>query len=129
MDDTAAAKERLDHFVVADLEQGIPLAVHEHGPYDTVVAADVLEHVRDPGRLLVELRALLADGAVVMASVPNIGHWYPRLRVVSGRFDYDARGILDRDHVRFFTRRSFARLAQRSGWRIAGRARPACPST
>ena len=116
--DTAEAKERLDHFVVADLEQGIPLAVHEHGPYDTVVAADVLEHVRDPGRLLVELRPLLADGAVVLASVPNIGHWYPRLRVVSGRFDYDARGILDRDHVRFFTRRSFARLAQRSGWRI-----------
>ena len=40
------------------------------------------------------------------------------LRVVIGRFDYDARGILDRDHVRFFTRRSFGRLAQRSGWRI-----------
>ena len=95
------AKERLDHFVVADLEQGIPLAVHERGPYDTVVAADVLERVRDPGRLLVRLRPLLTDGAVVLASVPNIGHWYP-LRVVSGRFDYDARGILDRDHVRFF---------------------------
>ena len=116
--DTAEAKERLDHFIVADLEQGIPLAVHEHGPYDTVVAADVLEHVRDPGRLLVELRAVLSDRAVVLASVPNIGHWYPRLRVASGRFDYDARGILDRDHVRFFTRRSFARLTQRSGWRI-----------
>ena len=27
----------------------------------------------------------------------------------SGRFDYDARGILDRGHVRFFTRRSFRR--------------------
>ena len=116
--DTAEAKERLDQFIVADLEQGIPLAVHEHGPYDTVIAADVLEHVRDPGRLLVELRAVLADRAVVLASVPNIGHWYPRLRVASGRFDYDARGILDRDHVRFFTRRSFARLTQRSGWRI-----------
>ena len=116
--DTAEAKERLDEFIVADLEQGIPLAVHEHGPYDTVVAADVLEHVRDPGRLLVELRAVLADRAVVLASVPNIGHWYPRLRVASGRFDYDARGILDRDHVRFFTRRSFARLTQRTGWRI-----------
>ena len=65
---------------------------------------------RDPGRLLVELRPLLTDGAVVLASVPNIGHWYPRLR----RFRplrLHACGILDRT-VRFFTRRSFARLAQ-----------------
>jgi 2-polyprenyl-3-methyl-5-hydroxy-6-metoxy-1,4-benzoquinol methylase len=117
--DSPQAKERLDLFVVGDLEHGIPAAVHEHGPYDTIVAADVLEHVRDPGRLLVELRDLTAPGAVIVASVPNIGHWYPRARVVSGRFDYDARGILDRDHVRFFTRRSIGRLVERSGWRIA----------
>ena len=58
--DSPDAKERLDHFVVGDLEHGIPAAVHEHGPYDTIVAADVLEHVRDPGRLLVELRDLTA---------------------------------------------------------------------
>ena len=117
--DTPDAKERLDAFIVADLEHGVPAGVQEHGPFDTIVAADVLEHVRDPDRLLVEVRDLVADGAQVVASVPNVGHWYPRLRVASGRFDYDARGILDRDHVRFFTRRSFARLTERTGWRIA----------
>ncbi len=89
-----------------------------HGPYDIVVAADVLEHVRDPGRLLDEALPLLAPGGSLVASVPNIGHWYPRSRVAVGRFDYDQRGILDRDHVRFFTRRSFTRLAQRHGWRV-----------
>jgi hypothetical protein len=41
-----------------------------------------------------------------------------RLRVVSGRFDYDRRGILDRGHVRFFTRRSFERVLHRGGWHI-----------
>ena len=56
---------------------------------------------------------------VLVASVPNIGHWYPRLRVGLGRFDYDHRGILDATHLRFFTWRSFAahgvsrRLARR----------------
>jgi hypothetical protein len=50
-----------------------------------------------------------------MTSVPNFGHWYPRARVAAGRFDYDRRGILDRDHVRFFTRRSFERLALSTG--------------
>jgi len=50
--------------------------------------------------------------------VPNFGHWYPRLRVLFGRFDYDRRGILDRGHVRFFTRRSFERMAARAGFRV-----------
>jgi hypothetical protein len=50
--------------------------------------------------------------------VPNVAHWYPRIRLATGRFDYDRRGILDADHVRFFTRRSFARLAERNGLRV-----------
>ncbi len=117
--ESAEAKERLNHFIAADLDQGLPVAVHEHGPFDHVVAGDVLEHVREPGRLLQELHAVMAPGGEIVASIPNFGHWYPRLRVATGRFDYDARGILDRDHVRFFTRRSFQRLAERNGWRVA----------
>ena len=35
--------------------------------------------------------------------------------MLSGRFDYDRRGILDRGHLRFFTRRSFERLASTAG--------------
>ena len=48
--------------------------------------------------------------AIVIASVPNFGHWYPRPRVALGRFDYDRRGILDVGHVRFFTRQSFEHI-------------------
>jgi hypothetical protein len=53
--------------------------------------------------------------------VPNFAHWYPRLRVVTGRFDYDQRGLLDRGHVRFFTRRSFEHLVAECGLRIVRR--------
>ena len=53
-----------------------------------------------------------------MVSVPNFGHWYPRARVAVGRFDYDRRGILDRDHVRFFTKRSFERVIAEAGYRV-----------
>ncbi|MGH9118520.1 MAG: methyltransferase domain-containing protein [Acidimicrobiales bacterium] len=115
---SAEAKERLAAFVQADLDDGLPLEAVERAPYDTVVAGDVLEHVRDPGRLLDEVAPLLAPGGSLVASIPNFAHWYPRARVALGRFDYDERGILDRDHVRFFTRRSFARLARRHGWRV-----------
>ena len=56
-----------------------------------------------------------------MASVPNFAHWYPRVRVAAGRFDYDRRGILDRDHLRFFTRRSFEHLARGAGFAVRRR--------
>ena len=53
-----------------------------------------------------------------MLSVPNFGHWYPRLRATLGMFDYDQRGILDATHVRFFTRRSIRKLVERSGFTV-----------
>jgi hypothetical protein len=58
---------------------------------------------------------------MVIASVPNVAHWYPRLRAVTGRFDYDARGILDATHLRFFTDRTFRRLAREAGYDVRRR--------
>lgn len=112
-------KERVDRFVQADLDEGLPPDLD--GPYDVVLAADVLEHLRRPEVLLGQLHDVLAPGGTVLASVPNFGHWYPRARVALGRFDYDRRGILDAGHVRFFTRRSFERLAASQGFAVARR--------
>ena len=109
-------RERLVDFFQADLDQGIPDEVG--GDYDVVLMADVLEHVRDPERLLAAARGRLRPGGSVMVSVPNFGHWYPRARVAMGRFDYDVRGILDQGHVRFFTRKSFDAILQRGGWTV-----------
>ena len=83
-----------------------------------MLCGDGLEHVRSPEQVLEEARGRLRAGGSVITSVPNFGHWYPRARVALGRFDYDARGILDRGHLRFFTRRSFARLVESHGWEI-----------
>lgn len=114
-------EQRVDTFVAADLDRGLPEELD--GPFDVVVLADVLEHLREPGELLTALLAsgLLAPDGRVLVSVPNFGHWYPRLRVALGRFDYDRRGILDAGHLRFFTRRSFERLVTDTGWSVARR--------
>jgi methionine biosynthesis protein MetW len=109
--------QRLDRLVIADLEKGLPPEVATG--YDVVVAGDVLEHVRFPERLLEEMRRVVRSGGSAVVSVPNFGHWYARGRVALGLFDYDTRGILDRGHLRFFTRRSFRRLAERSGWSVS----------
>lgn len=111
--------DRLDEFVEADLDAGLPAQIGRD--FDVIVAADVLEHTVDPARLLGELGQRLAPGGSVLVSVPNFAHWYPRARVAAGRFDYDRRGILDHGHVRFFTRRSFERLVGAAGFDIAAR--------
>ena len=108
--------DRLDTFVEADLNQGLPTEVGQD--FDVVVAADVFGHLAKPDQLLSELIGVLAPRGVIIATVPNIAHWYPRFRMATGTFDYDVRGVLDVGHMRFFTDKSFARMARRAGTRV-----------
>ena len=108
--------ERTSAFFRADLNQGIPTEAGTD--FDLVLAADVLEHLADPAKLLEEIRQVLAPSGTVILCVPNIAHWYPRLRSTLGMFDYDQRGILDSTHLRFFTRRSIRKLVERNGFTI-----------
>jgi 2-polyprenyl-3-methyl-5-hydroxy-6-metoxy-1,4-benzoquinol methylase len=110
-------RDRVDEFVSRDLDDGLPAVLTRHG-FDIVIAADVLEHVREPDRLLADARDALATGGSIIACVPNFGHWYARVRVVSGTFAYERRGILDVGHVRFFTRRTFNRMAAKAGFEV-----------
>lgn len=100
--------DRVDKFVEGNLESGVPFEAGSG--YDTVILADVIEHVSDPARLLDSAKAVLNSDGELLISTPNFAHWYPRLRVVTGMFDYDRRGILDATHLRFFTRRTLLRL-------------------
>lgn len=108
--------ERLDVFVQANLEDGLPDEIG--GGFDIAIAADVLEHVRNSDMLLQQIGARLAPGGRVLISLPNFGHWYPRLRTLFGAFDYDQRGILDKTHVRFFTRRSLLKMVRKNGFEV-----------
>ena len=103
---------------VADLDHGIPAEARDGGPYDVVLCADILEHVRQPEQLLRQARDVLAPGGVLIASVPNFGHWYARMRTVLGLFDYDQRGVLDNGHVRFFMRRGLLRRIRSAGFSV-----------
>jgi glycosyltransferase involved in cell wall biosynthesis len=117
--------DRLDGFVEADLNVGLPAEVGKD--FDVVIGADVFEHLVDPASLLMQVREVLSPRGVVMASVPNMAHWYPRLRVVSGHFDYERRGIFDAGHLRFFTQRSFERMATGAGMRVRRRSSAGLP--
>ncbi|MCS0636014.1 methyltransferase domain-containing protein [Streptomyces sp. LP05-1] len=109
-------RERCSEFHRADLEQGLPEAVLAGERYDHVVAGDVIEHLARPERLLAQLRGVLRPDGRILLSVPNFGHWYSRLRVALGAFDYDRRGILDETHLRFFSRASLRRTVRAAGY-------------
>jgi 2-polyprenyl-3-methyl-5-hydroxy-6-metoxy-1,4-benzoquinol methylase len=109
-------KERTSAFFKADLNDGIPSEVGSN--FDIVLAADVIEHVVNPGALMNQIRDVLNPHGTALVCVPNIAHWYPRFRSTLGMFDYDQRGILDATHLRFFTRRSLARLVEGRGFAI-----------
>ncbi|HEX4727147.1 MAG TPA: bifunctional glycosyltransferase/class I SAM-dependent methyltransferase [Jatrophihabitans sp.] len=109
-------RERTDRFFLADLEQGLPAGIGSR--YDVVVAGDVIEHLSRPNELLRQLHQVLRPGGQVLLSVPNFGHWYPRVRVATGTFGYDRRGILDNTHLRFFTRSTLRRTVRAAGFDI-----------
>jgi 2-polyprenyl-3-methyl-5-hydroxy-6-metoxy-1,4-benzoquinol methylase len=83
--------------------------------YDVVILGDILEHLPNPEAILQKLVKQQAPGAKFIISVPNIANLWVRLNLLIGRFEYTDRGILDRTHLRFFTRRSFVNLVRNSG--------------
>jgi 2-polyprenyl-3-methyl-5-hydroxy-6-metoxy-1,4-benzoquinol methylase len=105
--------QRVDQFVEADLEEEWPAEIG--ADFDVVVAIDVLGSMRDPEALVRRAASRLRPAGSLLVNVPNFGHWYPRARVALGRFDYDTRGILDRQHVRFFTKASAERTFAAAG--------------
>lgn len=117
----AAAHEaatRLGRVWVADLDDD-GLACVGDARYDLVVLADVLEHVRAPWELLEQVQALLTPGAQVVLSIPNLRYF--RVLgplVLRGQFEYADSGVLDRTHLRFFTRKSIEGLVEGAGLRL-----------
>jgi predicted TPR repeat methyltransferase len=96
-------------------------------PFDVVVCGDVLEHLAAPERLLATIREWLRPGGRLYVSVPNVANVTVRAAVLAGRFPYAERGILDRTHLRFYTRRSARDLVSGAGFRIRRDAATAMP--
>ena len=88
--------------------------------FDCVAFNDVLEHMIDPWGALDHARAILAPGGVVVASIPNVRNFVRVVRplAVNGRWRYTDTGILDRTHLRFFTRESIVAMFEDAGFEI-----------
>lgn len=114
----AAEKARrfVERVLVGDLAT-MPLPLPPSS-FDAILLIDVLEHVVDPVEALRRLFPFLREGGRIVVAIPNVAHWSVRLRLLTGRFDYEDTGILDRTHLRFYTRATARAMLEEAGLEI-----------
>lgn len=113
----AGAEEHCDTVVVGDLD-AMDLGSALEGEYDVGYFGDVLEHLKDPRRVLAAMREKLGPEGFVVVSVPNVAHASVRLSLLKGQFDYSDTGILDATHLRFYTKESICDLLESAGYLV-----------
>ncbi len=113
-DAAALAAEELDCVLTGSIEDMISQLPDRY--FDTIICADVLEHLVNPWQVLIDLRSKLVDGGELVASIPNVRHWSVLRGLLEGHWQYCDAGILDRTHLRFFTIEGIHQLFQLSGF-------------
>jgi len=115
-----AARLHCDFVFNADIEQaGNDFYAHVAGA-DCWILGNVLDQLTDPWALLAKIRASIAPGGTVVASVRNFQHWSMQARVNAGDLRYQAGGALDPAHRRIFTRGTMLEMFQHAGFTISG---------
>lgn len=117
-DEAAMAAPHYRRLNVGDLETQDLAELCAGTRYDIVIFADVLEHLRQPHIPLRAAGALLADGGKVLLSVPNVAYLGLLGELLTGEFRYRDEGLLDRTHLRFFTRRSLLDFLSDNGYQV-----------
>ena len=110
------AKEVLDAVHTGSIEHmDLP---YEDGYFDCITCFDVLEHLVEPAAVLQKLKRMLSPGGVIVISIPNLQFYAVQQTLAGGRFPYMDSGILDRTHLRFFTRAELRRLIAEAGLEV-----------
>lgn len=113
-----AAAQFCDQAIGADIEM---LPAQEFGqlfPSDCWIFGDCLEHLRDPWRIVKMVRESIDPNGCLLVCLPNAQHWSVQMRLATGQFRYEDSGLLDRTHIRWFTRTTMIEMFTEAGWTI-----------
>jgi 2-polyprenyl-3-methyl-5-hydroxy-6-metoxy-1,4-benzoquinol methylase len=112
------AKAKLNGVIVGDIEalEGLPFSPEA---FDYIIAGDVLEHLKDPWKVLEGLRMFLKGEGFIIASIPNVRNWRViKDLVFKGEWRYVEAGILDDTHLRFFTKKTIMDMFTNCGYHM-----------
>lgn len=112
------ARPYMRRMLCADLEHLDLAQADLSPPYAVIICADILEHLRNPERLVAQLMPMLQPDGRLLLSIPNVAHAGVLAGLLADEFTYRPEGIMDATHIRFFTRHSLWTLLQHEGWVI-----------
>lgn len=115
-DAAGEARHLLDKVISADLESPEFPVIEEK--FDCIIFADILEHLRDPLDILKKFRNNLNRNGFIVCSIPNVRHYTIFLQLLLKGWEYKEFGILDKTHLRFFSRSSMIKLLDDAGYNI-----------
>ncbi len=118
--DKEAAQEavkRLDKVINSDATESLKDIPENY--FDCIIFFDILEHLVDPYSLLCATKTKLTKNGVIVVSIPNIRYYRTLVSlVIHGNWDYKDQGVLDKTHLRFFTRKSILKMFSNLGFEI-----------
>ncbi|MAM29277.1 MAG: methyltransferase [Flavobacteriaceae bacterium] len=109
------ALDKLDKVFIDTVEGAIDKLPDNY--FDVIYFNDVLEHLLDPYTVLAKMKSKLKHDGLVISSIPNIRYFRTFFKLLfKGEWEYQDEGILDRTHVRFFTKKSILNMYKNAGY-------------
>ena len=115
-EDAKEAKKYYKEIKIADLDKQKP--DYSNNSFDIVIMADIIEHLKDSSGTVKYFAKFLKKDGLMVISTANVANIYVRLKLLMGNFDYEERGIMDKTHLRFFTLKTFKKLAKEANLNI-----------
>ena len=111
------AKKKLDKVIMGDISQFTNTIPNKY--FDCIIFNDILEHLYDPYKVLLDIKRCLSPNGVVVSSIPNIRHFRVLKKLLIKKlWEYKDDGILDKSHLRFFTKKSIINMFNSLGYKL-----------
>ena len=115
----ARAEKTLDTCWAADLDDPECFDPLRDKKFDVIIFADVLEHLKSPEKVLANALSLLDRKGQIIICLPNVRHWSTFYHLfIKGIWPANDRGIFDKTHLHFFTRRNILDLIRDAGLKV-----------
>lgn len=92
--------------------------VSKEGMFDAVVSTEVVEHLFSPHLLARFARGLLRRNGLLVVSTPYHGYWKNLALALMNKWDKHHTVLWHGGHIKFFSRRTLARLLEDNGFRV-----------
>jgi 2-polyprenyl-3-methyl-5-hydroxy-6-metoxy-1,4-benzoquinol methylase len=110
------AEQKLDKVICSAFNCNLGLTKKS---FDCIVLNDVLEHFSDPDSALIYCKELLTDEGVIVASIPNVRYFDNMWNLLVHKdWEYKEWGILDKTHLKFFTKKSIVSTFKNLGYQV-----------